>query len=64
MVFALAVLDGYTNKEGLIHSRRCSIAVTGGLEWTIIATTFCDVAHRFVVLSYHLRYIDAATAIR
>ena len=64
VVFALSIFNWRAYKEVLIHTRRGSEAVAGRLEVAIFATTFRDVAHCLLVLSYHLRYIDAATAIR
>jgi hypothetical protein len=45
IVFALAVLDGYANKERLPRSRRGGEAVARQLEVAICAGAFSDVSH-------------------
>ncbi len=52
IVFALAVLDRYANKERLIHSCRGSKAIAGFFEWASFACAFGDVGHNVPTTVY------------
>jgi hypothetical protein len=50
IVFALAVFDGYANKERLVRFSRRGEAVARQLEVAICAGAFGDVGHRVGLL--------------
>jgi len=52
IVFALAVLDRYANKEGLVHFGRCSKAVAGFFEGAALSCAFGDVGHNVPTIVY------------
>ena len=52
IVFALAVLDRYANKERLVHFGRCGEAVARFFEGAALARAFGDVGHNVPTTVY------------
>ena len=52
IVFALAVLDGYANKERLVHFGRCGKAVAGFFEGAALSCAFSNVGHNVPTIVY------------
>jgi len=52
IVFALAVLDRYANKERLVHSRWCGVAVAGFFKGAALSCAFGDVGHNVPTMVY------------
>ena len=52
IVFALAVLDWYFKKEGLIHSCGSGKAVAGFFEGAALSCAFSDVGHNVPTIVY------------
>ena len=52
IVFALPVLDGYANKERLVHIRRGGKAVAGFFEGAALSCAFSDVGHNVPTIVY------------
>ncbi len=52
IVFALAVLDGYANKERLVHFSRCGKAVAGFFEGAALSCAFSYIGHKVPTIVY------------
>jgi hypothetical protein len=52
IVFALAVLDRYANKKGLVHFGRCGESVARFFEGAALSCAFGDVGHNVPTIVY------------